>query len=70
MLFGPTLATGEFQLKGIVLDQITDSTYSNANYNLSETKNPVRTLKFAAPLALGSVSVLYMLVNVSSFYFK
>jgi len=39
--------------------------YSNANYALSETKNPVRTLKFAAPLALGSVGVLYMLVNVS-----
>lgn len=39
--------------------------YSNANYALSETKNPVRTLKIAAPLALGLVSILYMLVNVS-----
>lgn len=39
--------------------------YSNANYALSETKNPVRTLKIAAPLALGIISVLYMLVNVS-----
>jgi len=39
--------------------------YSNANYALSETKNPVRTLKIAAPLALGLVSVLYMLCNVS-----
>ena len=39
--------------------------YSNANYALSETKNPVRTLKLAAPLALGTVAVLYMLVNVS-----
>lgn len=38
--------------------------YSNANYALSETKNPVRTLKIAAPLALGLISVLYMLVNV------
>lgn len=38
--------------------------YSNANYALSETKNPVRTLKIAAPLALGIISVLYMLANV------
>ncbi|RDL33820.1 putative MUP1-High affinity methionine permease [Venustampulla echinocandica] len=41
--------------------------YSNANYSLSETKNPVRTLKIAAPLALGLVSVLYMLVNIAYF---
>ncbi|KAJ5994402.1 hypothetical protein N7451_010126 [Penicillium sp. IBT 35674x] len=41
--------------------------YSNANYVLSETKNPVRTLKIAAPLAIGSVGVLYMLVNIAYF---
>ncbi|OAA33492.1 Amino acid/polyamine transporter I [Moelleriella libera RCEF 2490] len=41
--------------------------YSNANYALSETKNPARTLKFAAPLAIGSISVLYMLANVAYF---
>ncbi|KAK4953041.1 methionine permease [Elasticomyces elasticus] len=41
--------------------------YSNANYALSETKNPVRTLKFAAPLALGTVAVLYMFVNIAYF---
>lgn len=41
--------------------------YSNANYALSETKNPVRTLKIAAPLALTSVAVLYMLVNIAYF---
>ncbi|ODH13223.1 hypothetical protein ACO22_07473 [Paracoccidioides brasiliensis] len=41
--------------------------YNNANYALSETKNPVRTLKIAAPLALGIVSTLYMLVNVAYF---
>lgn len=41
--------------------------YSNANYALSETRNPVRTLKIAAPLALGSVAVLYMFVNVAYF---
>lgn len=39
--------------------------YSNVNYALSETKNPVRTLKIAAPVALGSVAVMYMFVNVS-----
>ena len=39
--------------------------YSNANYALSETRNPVRTLKIAAPTALISVAVIYMFVNVS-----
>ncbi|CAG8920723.1 unnamed protein product [Penicillium salamii] len=41
--------------------------YSNANYALSETKNPVRTLKIAAPVAICSVGILYMLVNVAYF---
>ncbi|KAM0512949.1 hypothetical protein ACHAPE_008308 [Trichoderma viride] len=41
--------------------------YSNANYALSETKNPTRTLRIAAPLAVGSVTILYMLANVSYF---
>jgi len=41
--------------------------YSNANYALSETRNPVKTLKIAAPLALGTVAVLYMFVNIAYF---
>lgn len=41
--------------------------YSNANYALSETKNPVRTLKIAAPMAIAIVAVLYMLANVAYF---
>ncbi|KAF9734173.1 high affinity methionine permease [Paraphaeosphaeria minitans] len=41
--------------------------YSNANYALSETKNPVRTLKIAAPLALTTVAILYMFVNIAYF---
>ncbi|CAI4210948.1 unnamed protein product [Parascedosporium putredinis] len=41
--------------------------YSNANYALSETKNPVRTLKIAAPLAVGVISILYMFVNIAYF---
>lgn len=41
--------------------------YSNANYALSETRNPVRTLKIAAPLALGTVAILYMFVNIAYF---
>lgn len=41
--------------------------YSNANYALSETRNPVRTLKIAAPLAIATISVLYMLVNIAYF---
>lgn len=34
---------------------------------LSETKNPTRTLKIAAPVAIGSVGILYMLCNVAYF---
>ncbi|KAH7141438.1 amino acid/polyamine transporter I [Dactylonectria estremocensis] len=41
--------------------------YSNANYALSETKNPTRTLKIAAPIAIISISILYMLVNIAYF---
>ncbi|KAL3425481.1 high affinity methionine permease [Phlyctema vagabunda] len=41
--------------------------YSNANYALAETRNPVQTLKKAAPAALALVSVLYMLVNIAYF---
>ncbi|KAG5966116.1 hypothetical protein E4U58_002582 [Claviceps cyperi] len=41
--------------------------YSNANYALSETRDPVRTLRRAAPLALATVSVLYLLANVAYF---
>ncbi|KAI3181737.1 hypothetical protein DTO046C5_1158 [Penicillium roqueforti] len=36
--------------------------YSNANYALSETKNPTRTLKIAAPVAIISVGILYIIV--------
>ncbi|KAF7797669.1 hypothetical protein EIP86_008869 [Pleurotus ostreatoroseus] len=39
--------------------------YSNANYALSEVRNPVRTLKRAAPLAMLLVTLVYMLVNVA-----
>jgi amino acid transporter len=39
--------------------------YSNANYALSEVKDPVKTLKRSALAAIILVSILYMLVNVS-----
>ncbi|PRT57032.1 High-affinity methionine permease [Wickerhamiella sorbophila] len=41
--------------------------YSNANYALAEAKNPNRILKYAAPTALISVAILYMLVNIAYF---
>ncbi len=41
--------------------------YSTANYALSEVRNPVRTIKRAAPLALMSVTAVYLLVNVGYF---
>lgn len=34
---------------------------------LSETKNPARTLKIAAPFAVTFVGILYILVNVAYF---
>jgi len=39
--------------------------YSNANYALSEVRDPVRTFRRAAPLAMISVTVAYMLVNIA-----
>ncbi|KAH8589634.1 amino acid/polyamine transporter I [Bisporella sp. PMI_857] len=41
--------------------------YSNANYAMSEMKNPVRTLKIAGPSAVFLVGVLYMLANIAYF---
>lgn len=41
--------------------------YSNVNYALGEVKNPVRTLKFAGPIAVFLLSIIYMLVNIAYF---
>ncbi|KAI0065303.1 high-affinity methionine permease [Artomyces pyxidatus] len=41
--------------------------YSNVNYALSEVRNPVRTIKRAGPIAMASVTVVYILVNVAYF---
>ena len=41
--------------------------YSNANYALSEVRDPVRTIKRAAPLAMLSVSAIYLFINVAYF---
>jgi len=41
--------------------------YSNANYALSEVRDPVRTIKRAAPLAMFSVTVVYLFINVAYF---
>ncbi|VEU22152.1 DEKNAAC103118 [Brettanomyces naardenensis] len=41
--------------------------YTNANYALGEVKNPVKTLKYAAPSALIFLSIIYMLVNIAYF---
>jgi amino acid transporter len=41
--------------------------YSNANYALSEVRDPVRTIKRAAPLAMFSVTAIYLLINVAYF---
>ncbi|KAH3675492.1 hypothetical protein WICMUC_002683 [Wickerhamomyces mucosus] len=41
--------------------------YSNANYALGEIKNPVKTLKYAAPAALIVIAILYLFVNIAYF---
>ncbi|KAH7910143.1 APC amino acid permease [Hygrophoropsis aurantiaca] len=41
--------------------------YSNANYALSEVRDPVRTIKRAAPLALLFVACAYLAVNIAYF---
>ncbi|EAU82114.2 high-affinity methionine permease [Coprinopsis cinerea okayama7 len=41
--------------------------YSNANYALSEIKDPVRTIKRAAPLAMCAVTAVYIFINVAYF---
>jgi len=41
--------------------------YSNANYALSEVRDPVRTIKRAAPLAMVFVTIVYLLVNIAYF---
>lgn len=41
--------------------------WENANYVMSELKHPRKTLAIAAPLAVGGVTILYVLVNVAYF---
>ncbi|KAI5835476.1 amino acid transporter [Schizophyllum commune Tattone D] len=41
--------------------------YSNANYAMSEMKDPVRTIKLAAPIAIICVGIMYMLANIAYF---
>ncbi len=41
--------------------------YENAFNVVNEVKNPVKTLRWSAPLSLLVVSILYMLVNIAYF---
>ncbi|KAG2066674.1 APC amino acid permease [Suillus decipiens] len=41
--------------------------YSNANYALSEVRDPVRTIRRAAPLAMILVAISYLFVNIAYF---
>ena len=41
--------------------------WENANYVLGEIKNPKKTLTWAAPIAIGGTTVLYVLANVAYF---
>ena len=41
--------------------------YSSVNSVLSEVRNPVRTVKLAAPLAMICVATVYFFINISYF---
>lgn len=41
--------------------------WSGVNYVLNNVRNPVRTLKIAAPLGLGICATLYILANIAYF---
>lgn len=41
--------------------------WNNAAYVLNEVRNPIRTLKIAGPLGLGTCGLLYILANISYF---
>ncbi|PPR05490.1 hypothetical protein CVT26_009057 [Gymnopilus dilepis] len=41
--------------------------YANANYALSEVREPVQTIKRAAPLAMISVTSVYIFINIAYF---
>ena len=41
--------------------------YSSINYVLSEVRDPVRTIKLAAPLAVITLGTLYFFINISYF---
>ncbi|KAH9904316.1 amino acid/polyamine transporter I [Xylariomycetidae sp. FL2044] len=41
--------------------------WENANYVVGELKNPKKTLAVAAPIAIGGVTILYLLANVAYF---
>ncbi|KAF9783052.1 hypothetical protein IL306_010594 [Fusarium sp. DS 682] len=41
--------------------------WENANYVVSELKHPKKTLSVAAPIAVGGVTILYVLANVAYF---
>ena len=41
--------------------------YASINSVLSEVRNPVRTVKLAAPLAMICVAAVYLFINISYF---
>ncbi|EAU85121.2 high affinity methionine permease [Coprinopsis cinerea okayama7 len=41
--------------------------FSNVNYALSEVRNPQRTIRIAGPLAIGFITILYILANIAYF---
>ena len=41
--------------------------WANVNYVMNNVKDPIRTLKIAGPLGLGTCALLYILANIAYF---
>ena len=41
--------------------------YNYANFVLSEIRDPVRTIKYANPIALVFITITYLLINIAYF---
>lgn len=70
-LFNVIWCVSSHSVLSLFLDKLTRRRsyigYSNANYALSEIRNPVRTIKIAGPLAVGGVTLVYLCINMAYF---
>ncbi|RDA92293.1 hypothetical protein CP533_3279 [Ophiocordyceps camponoti-saundersi (nom. inval.)] len=66
--FSPTHGGGAYEYsKALLMVIYSYSGWEGATYVMGEMKRPGKTLAVAAPIAIGSVAVLYVLANVAYF---